>query len=272
MSIGVGNERMIIDKNDKGLMSKIVISNNKIDEYQDSKIEISNKRIIFKESGDYTLDYVNSSDINLDIGVSDGVCIKLFIISGDNDLKVRNHYQLGDNSNLLLFKFYYNKSINEEVIIDLNGDKAMVSYNFSSISFNNEEYHIIVNHNDNKVISKVSNKCVGLDGSKISLVIDSNLDKGNIDCVMEQNSRILTLGDVNASIVPNMYIDEDSVEARHGSVIGRIRAEEIFYLMSRGITERDAVSLIVKGLIFSNLVVDMEKRARIFQVLQELKF
>lgn len=259
MSISVGN------------MNKIVISNNNIEEYQDSKIEISSKRIIFKSNGDYTLEYVNSNNINLDIEVLDGVCIKLFIISGDNDLKIRNHYQLGENSNLMLFKFYYNKSIDEEVIIDLNGDRAMISYNFSSISFNNEEYHIIVNHNDNRVSSKVSNKCVGLDGSKVKLVIDSNLDKGNIDCVMDQNSRILTLGDVEACIVPNMFIDEDSVEARHGSVIGRIRPEEIFYLMSRGITEREVVSLIVKGLIFSNLVVDMEKRARIFQILQDLK-
>lgn len=263
MSISVGN--------DKSLKHKIIVSNNKIEEYHDSKIEISGKRIKFISNGDYTLEYVNSNDINLDIEILDGVCVKLFIISGDNDLLVRNHYRLGENSNLLLFKFYYNKSIDEEVIFDLNGDKAMVSYNFSSITFNNEEYHIIVNHNENKVSSKISNRCVGLDGSKISLVIDSNLDKGNIDCVMEQNSRILTLGDVNASIVPNMYIDEDSVEARHGSVIGRIRPEEIFYLMSRGITEEEAVTLIVKGLIFSNLIVDMERRARIFQMLQELK-
>ena len=101
--------------------------------------------------------------------------------------------------------------------------------------------------------------------------IDSILDKGNIDCIMEQNSRILTLGDVDATIIPNMFIEEDSVEARHGSVVGRIKPEDIFYLESRGITYEEAVILIIKGLIFSNLALDMEKRAMIFKIIQELK-
>ena len=68
-----------------------------------------------------------------------------------------------------------------------------------------------------------------------------------------------------------MFIEEDSVNARHGSVIGKISDEEIFYLMSRGISESDAINLVVKGLIISNLDVDMELRAKIFECLQEIK-
>ena len=117
----------------------------------------------------------------------------------------------------------------------------------------------------------VSNKCVGLDKSAIKLVIDSNLDKGNTDCVMDQYSRILTIGDVDATIVPNMFIEENSVEARHGSVVGRIKEEDIFYLTSRGIPEKEATLLLIKGLIFSNLVVDMEKRAKIFNIIENMR-
>lgn len=252
-------------------MNKIIIDKNKLIDYKDEYIEISGNKITFISNGDYTLEIVDSDSIGLDIEILSDVMVKLFVISCDNNLKVRNHYQLGENSNLILFKFYYNKMVNEEVVIDLNGDKAMVSYNFSSISNGSEEYHIIVNHNDNRVISKISNKCIGLDGSKLSLQIDSNLDKGNVDCVMDQNSRILTLGDVEATIIPNMFIEENSVEARHGSVVGKISDEDIFYLMSRGISESEAITLLVKGLIFSNLVVDMEKRARIFQIIGDLR-
>lgn len=252
-------------------MNKIIIDKNNLCDYRDSNIEISDKRIVFKNNGDYTLEYVESNEIELKIEVLDDVCVKLFVISCDNGLKVKNRYSLGENSNLVLFKFYYNRDVDEEVIIDLNGEKSMVSHNFSSISRKNEEYHIIVNHNNHKVKSVVSNKCVGLDGSKLRMQIDSNLDKGNVDCVMDQNSRILTLGDVDATIEPNMFCDEDSVEAKHGSVVGRIRPEDIFYLMSRGITENEAINLLVKGLILSNLVVDMEKRARIFQIIQDLR-
>ena len=252
-------------------MNKIVIDNNILDDYKDSGIEIVDNKIIFSSNGDYTLEYINSSVVNLDIEILDGVFIKLFVISLDNDLEVKNHYKLGKDSNLILFKFYYNNNIDEEVIIDLNGERSLISYNFSSISRGCEEYHIIVNHNNHNVCSKVSNKCVGLDSSKINIVIDSNVCKGNVDSVIDQNSRILTLGDVDATIVPNMFIEENSVEAKHGSVVGRIRLEDIFYLMSRGIPEDEAVVLLVKGLIFSNLVVDMEKRAKIFQIIQNLR-
>lgn len=252
-------------------MNKIFIDNNKLVSYKDSKIEIKDNKIKFNSNGEYTLEYINSDSIKLDIEVLDNIDVKLFIISCDNSLVVKNHYIVGTKSNLSIYKFYYNKNVDEDVIIDLNGEKSCINYKFSSISRGIEEYHIIVNHNHHKVFSKISNKCIGMDNSKIKLEIDSVLDKGNLDCVMDQNSRILTLGDVEACIIPNMFIEEDSVIARHGSVVGRIRDEEIFYLMSRGIKESDAVNLVIKGLIISNLDVDMEKRARIFSVIQDLR-
>ena len=250
---------------------KIIIENNNLDNYIDSNIEIKDSKIIFKTNGDYTLEYIDSSNINLEIEVLDDALVKLFIVSYDNDIKVNNHYVLNKNSNLILFKFYNNKNVDEEVLFDLNKENAYLSYNFSSISLGCEEYHIIVNHNNHKVTSMVSNKCVGLDKSAIKLVIDSNLDKGNTDCVMDQYSRILTIGDVDATIVPNMFIEENSVEARHGSVVGRIKEEDIFYLTSRGIPEKEATLLLIKGLIFSNLVVDMEKRAKIFNIIENMR-
>lgn len=251
-------------------MNRIIVSNNILDNYKDDGIEIIDNRIIFKVDGDYNLEYVNSNNIDIDIEVLDNINIKLFISSCNNDLKVKELYKLGKKSNLVLYKFYYNKKVLESVVIDLDGEDSLISYNFSSISSSLEEYHIVVNHNNHRVNSYISNKCVGLNNSNISLVIDSKLDKGNKDCVMDQTSRILTLGDVESRIVPNMFIEDNSVEAKHGSVIGRIREEELFYFLSRGINEREAVNLIVKGFILSNLDVDMESRALIFKILQDL--
>lgn len=252
-------------------MSNIIIDNNILDDYKDSNIEISAKKIKFISSGKYIIEVINSSLVKLDIEVLDDLDVQLVIFSCDNNLEVNNHYIIGKNSNLNIYKFYYNKNVNENIVVDLNGEKSCINYKFSSISRGVEEYHIIVNHNHHNVSSKISNKCVGLDNSSIKLVIDSVLDKGNIDCIMDQNSRILALGDMDACIIPNMFIEEDSVNARHGSVIGKISDEDIFYLMSRGISENDAINLMVKGLIISNLDLDMELRAKIFECLQEIK-
>jgi len=42
-------------------------------------------------------------------------------------------------------------------------------------------------------------------------------------------------------------IDEFDVFAKHGAAIGRINDDELFYLLSRGLTEQNAKKLIVSG-------------------------
>ena len=251
-------------------MNRIIISKNKLENYKDEFISIQNHIITFQKNGDYTLEYLDSDDIKLDIIIPDQVCVKLFIWSIDQRLRIKTHYKLGSFSNLMLFQFYCNKSVAEDVIMDLDGEYSKISSSFSSISMGCDEYHIVVNHHNHHVTSSISNKCIGLDKSKIHFQIDSVLDKGNVGCVMDQNTRILTLGDVDAKVVPNMFISEDSVEARHGAVIGSFREEDIFYLMSRGISREEAVMLLIKGFLFSNFVVDMDKRGRILECIRKI--
>ena len=79
----------------------------------------------------------------------------------------------------------------------------------------------------------------------------------------------MCMGDVSAEICPNMLINEDDVEARHGSVIGRFNDEDLFYMMSRGIREDEAIKLMIKGIIFADLVIDDEERDRILKVIDD---
>jgi Fe-S cluster assembly protein SufB len=48
---------------------------------------------------------------------------------------------------------------------------------------------------------------------------------------------------------PYMNIKEDKVELGHEATVSKIGDEQIFYLMSRGISEADAMTLIVRGFI-----------------------
>ena len=88
---------------------------------------------------------------------------------------------------------------------------------------------------------------------------------------MDQTTKILTIGSVDAKINPNMYIEEDSVEAKHGSVISSFNEEEIFYLTSRGIPEEEAIYLLIKGFIFSNLILNMENKAIIYDCINSIR-
>ena len=48
---------------------------------------------------------------------------------------------------------------------------------------------------------------------------------------------------------PTMQIDEDNVQIGHEASVSKIGEQQLFYLMSRGLTEIEATSLIVNGFI-----------------------
>ncbi|NJH81506.1 Fe-S cluster assembly protein SufD [Staphylococcus hyicus] len=65
-----------------------------------------------------------------------------------------------------------------------------------------------------------------------------------------QESRVLMLsenarGDAN----PILLIDEDDVEAGHAASVGRVDPEQLYYLMSRGISQHEAERLVIHGFL-----------------------
>mgnify|MGYP003998995873 FL=1 len=63
-----------------------------------------------------------------------------------------------------------------------------------------------------------------------------------------QSNKTLLLSD-NARVLsrPQLKIDADDVLCAHGSTIGQLNPEEIFYITSRGLTPKQAKALLVYG-------------------------
>ncbi len=65
--------------------------------------------------------------------------------------------------------------------------------------------------------------------------------------------------------VPNLEILENDIKAGHAATVGRINELEMFYLMSRGIPEEKAKSLIIDG-FFESLITqfppELQEKAR----------
>ncbi len=65
-----------------------------------------------------------------------------------------------------------------------------------------------------------------------------------------QESRILMLGERGRGDAnPILLIDEDDVTAGHAASVGRVDPLQMFYLMSRGITQEEAERLIIHGFL-----------------------
>lgn len=72
--------------------------------------------------------------------------------------------------------------------------------------------------------------------------------KSHIACdalLLDENSR--------SDTYPTMQIEEDQVSIAHEATVSKIGAEQLFYLMSRGLSEEEAASTIVNG--FANPII-----------------
>lgn len=81
---------------------------------------------------------------------------------------------------------------------------------------------------------------------------------GAVKTVSRQENRNLLLSET--AIVdskPTLEIHNDDVKCNHGSTIGQIEAEPLFYLRSRGISEEDARNLLIHA--FASEIVDRIK-------------
>jgi Fe-S cluster assembly protein SufD len=63
----------------------------------------------------------------------------------------------------------------------------------------------------------------------------------------QENRNLLLSNDAHADSIPGLEIMANDVRCTHGATLGRIDREELFYLMSRGLSRSEAERLIVRG-------------------------
>jgi Fe-S cluster assembly protein SufD len=78
----------------------------------------------------------------------------------------------------------------------------------------------------------------------------TKIEKGATGANGQQTEKVLMLspkarGDAN----PILLIDEDDVKAGHAASVGQVNAEQVFYMMSRGISREEATRLIIYGFL-----------------------
>ncbi|QKY69820.1 Fe-S cluster assembly protein SufD [Lentibacillus sp. CBA3610] len=76
------------------------------------------------------------------------------------------------------------------------------------------------------------------------------IEHGGSGSNAEQESRVLMLSkDARGDANPILLIDEDDVEAGHAASVGRVDPLQLYYLMSRGITQQEAERLVIHGFL-----------------------
>ena len=106
-------------------------------------------------------------------------------------------------------------------------------------------YHLAENTSSN-VISKGISKGGGTSSYR-GLI---NIRKGAINSKSHVRCDGLMLDDKSKALTfPAMEVSESKVEVSHEATVGKIQEEQLFYLMSRGLTKEEATKMIVSGFI-----------------------
>lgn len=140
--------------------------------------------------------------------------------------------------------------------------------NNSSVTFNTT-----VVHKAPKTKSRTTIRGVFLDNAVISNDGIISIKKGAKGADGYFASKILLFDNAKGRSVPSLEIDENDLKAGHASTVGRPSDEQLFYLRSRGISEKEAEKLIVTGFfdpVLQYLPVNEQKNIK-KQLLQTLQ-
>ncbi len=100
--------------------------------------------------------------------------------------------------------------------------------------------------------SKIVSKSICQDGGRSSYrgLVDVGAEASGSKCFVECNAYLLD-GESRSDTYPKIRDAQNNATVSHEAKVGSISGEKLFYLMSRGVPEKDAVSMIVLGFMES---------------------
>ncbi len=196
----------------------------------------------------------NQLDISLDLSVKENSSLQLneyYYGLIKTQTKMMKRVLLKNQSTLSMNSGYFTKGqflVNESV--SLIGNNATYQGNSLVIGHDSDDIQVTQNvyHKAILTSSDIQNAIVANDSSKIKFDIYGTIDKTREKSRCFQHSKGILLGEKSwIQVDPKLIINEYDVEAGHGAAIGQINLDEVYYLLSRGLSETQAKRLIIQG-------------------------
>jgi Fe-S cluster assembly protein SufD len=155
-------------------------------------------------------------------------------------------------------------TVRNDYRVQLAGENCETSLNGVWLLGDRREVHqhIFVDHQAPNCLSRQLYKGVLNDSSHSSfegkIMVRQAAQETN---AFQLNNNLLLSDGASCESKPNLEIFADNVKASHGSTIGQLEKEELFYLQSRGFSSENAKKLLVRG--FCKEVIDMIRQETI---------
>ena len=232
------------------------------------------------------LNEINIDEINIKVEKNSKVDFIIKYTSNNNCINnVKQVLNVSKDSmvNITLLNLIDNNSKSFIAIENNIDDNSDVIYNYIDLNGNLRVSNYYSKLNGKNSINNFNNIYIGLDNDRIDMnyYIENNNEKTNsnmnVQGVLNNNSYKTFKGTINlvsgckksigseiencillsdttiSRSLPMLLCTEEDVEGSHGVSTGKIDNEKLFYLMSRGISEKEAIKLIINA-NFNNII------------------
>lgn len=223
---------------------------------------------------------LNCDDVHFDITVKDNATLRLEIVRIKNPkcpCNVDGNINLRRNANLeVVFADFNDEDINVNLHTELR-ENSVASYHVAATSCKTAKkvFNFGIEHLDPRTVSSVKMRGVLCDNAELHFLGTSDIYKGSVKANTRIEGKIADLSEKGvAEVSPVLNIDENQVVASHGAALGKIPDTSLFYLMSRGLSKKQATSLLTIGYLkpYVMEISDEHTRTRLLSYVEERGF
>lgn len=175
----------------------------------------------------------------------------IFVCENEDVVAEREIHLLEESNIRLIVPDFYDGSRTLNIKTKLLGRNTKANWHLSSFALANDKkrFNISFDHYGQGSFADMHNYGVVLDQSTLIFTGDSTIYENVKGAETHQTARIIVFDEgsvAHADPILNIY-HNDVIAASHAATVGRVNAEHLYYLNSRGLTELEAKQLITKG-------------------------
>ena len=172
------------------------------------------------------------------------------------------------------FGDFAEKKNDGKITININGEYSEAYWHLASLGDHDDIKHFDVNVNHYKGLTKAKVESYGVakGQSRIAFAGASDIKKFSRNTNTIQTAKILIFDKEASGIAtPTLLIGDNEVAAAHAATVGKVSDDHLFYLQSRGLSEKEAKQLITLGYLnpILNGFKDEDIKEEVNQVIRE---
>ena len=187
--------------------------------------------------------------------------------TAQNNWQATRAYQAADSQLNVYTAFFDGHDLYTDTFTSLDGDGSQADVKTVAISNGHQrsEVHTRIDNHGLHTNGMIQQNGVALDHGVLNFHAVGKIYHGSHQSKSNQESRLLTLNKASRGETdPVLLIEDNDVDAGHAASIGKVDADQLYYLQSRGLTLQQAQILLTKGFLLPviNKFPDPALRAR----------